>query len=561
MGVFSWLRRFAADGAGAVLPLVVILIPAMLLVGGTATDISQLNAQRRYTQAQADLAAQSAARHLPDPVAVRAAARRVVRANPLYGDLALADSDIRLGSYSYEAGFVPVADQNSPVGVSAVEVSVPSPFRPILLGPVLSEGAVQVRRRAVAGQSGAALFMLRNRLVGLDLEQSALSGLLAGLGLGSTVNLLSYEGLVNTRISIRELLGLVSAGVAAETLNFGQLLDLPVAVPRLLGGLVQLGGLPASAVPDPYPSTETITLNEILKMSPALARVTAGDILPDVSLTAFDFLVALANLQTRPEERLGADVDLDLDPLLPGLSAANKLVGLDVDLGLIRPPVWLLARPGESPPQKAVVEQSGATIRASTLSLLDLTLKTGVARAEAGLISLNCAASRPGDVVAVFEVSTSPITLDARLSLIRLAADMKERDMSPVPLNGRTQLVSITKSQIGTPVKISTPISVTQLSSALRTVLQTVKSDVQDRQKECQGVLGKLLCPVGMIVNGVTSSLTTLLGNVLSTINNLLLQPLLLDSLVAQLQALLGLAVAEAELVLADTACGGDLVN
>jgi|GEM_PF-4745502 len=562
MRIYSVLRRFCGDRSGAVLPFIVVLIPALLLVGGAATDISQLNAQRRYTQAQADLAAQSAARHLPDPVAVRAAVRRVVAANRRYGDLTLADSDIRLGSYTPDGGFVAVADQHSPAGVTAVEVDVPSPFRPILLGPVLSRDAILVRRQAVAAQSsGVALFMLRNRLVGLDLEHSGLSGLLNPLGLGVTANVLSYEGLANTRVQLNDLLGLATAGVAAEALTFDDVLRLPVAVPELLGGLVRLGALPPQAIPDKYPSLNSITFQEIMMMSPGLARLRAGDILPDVSVSALDLLGVLAQLQSRPEQRLGTDVGLDVDKLVPGLTEVNRLADVTATVGLIRPPVWVLARVDDTPPQVARVTQAEAMISASTLSLLDLTVKTGAASAEARLTALNCAASRPSDVAAVFSVTTSPVTLDVRLSLLRLATDIPERDMSPVALSGATQSLPITYGQIGTAVKVSSPVSVSGLTTGLKSVLGQVKTDVTDRQKKCSGVLGAILCPVTTLITGVTASLTTLLGNVLTTVNNLLVQPLLLDSLVAQLQAFLGLTVAEAEVVLADTACSGGLVQ
>lgn len=562
MMFYALLRRFCGDRSGAVLPFIVVLIPALLLVGGAATDISQLNAQRRYTQSQADLAAQSAARHLPDPVAVRAAVRRVVAANPRFGDLTLADSDIRLGSYSPEGGFVPVADQYSPAGVTAVEVDVPSPFDPILLGPVLSDDAILVRRKAVAAQSsGIALFMLRNRLAGLDLQHSGLSGLLTPLGLGVTANVLSYEGLLNTRLRVSDLLGLVTAGLAAETLTFDDVLRLPIAVPELLGGLVRLGALPPQVIPEAYPSLNTITFQDIMMMSPALARLRAGDILPDLSISALDFLGVLAQLQARPEERLGVGVGLDVNELLPGIAAVNRLVDVSATVGLIRPPVWVLARMDDTPPQVARVSQTGAEISASTLSLLDLTVTTGASNAEARLKSLNCAASRPSDVAAVFDVTTSPVTLDLRLSLLRLADDLSERDMAPLPLSGSTRSVPITYSQIGTAVKVSSPLSLSGLTAGLKDVLGRVRTDVTDRQKKCSGVLGALLCPVTLLASGITAALTTLLGDVLTTVNNLLIQPLLLDNLVAQLQAFLGLTIAEAEIVLAGTACSGGLVQ
>lgn len=564
MSPLSFVRRFWGDGTGAVLPVLLIIFPALMLIGGLATDATQLNAQRRYTQSQADLAAQSAARHLPDPVAVRAAARRVVRANPEFGDIQLADTDIQLGSYTPENGFRPAADQNSPTGVSAVQVVVPSPFRPILLGPVLSDEDVVVRRRAIAAQGGdsAALFMLRNRLVGLDLEQSALHSLLGPLGLGLTLNILSYEGLANTRLKLDDLLGLATAGVAIEALTFDDVLQLPVKVPQLLGGLVKLGTLPRWSVPGYLPSSDTITFSEIMEMSPGLAHLRAGDILPNVSVSALDFLVVLAQLQSSRKDRLGVDLGLDLNKALPGVALINRLAMVDVDLGLIRPPVWVLARTSDQPPKVAKVEQTGATINASTLSLIELTLQTGVASAEAKLHSLNCSAAGPNDVAAVFEVKTAPINLDIRLSLLKITQDVPTRDMTPIPLSGKTQLVSITRAQMGKPVRVENPIQVSGIVGGLSSLLDVLREDIVSEQKRCSGVLGGLLCPVSSLLTGVTGGLLALLSSALTTVNDLLIKPLMLDGLVNQLVKLLGLAVAEAELVLSDTSCGsGGLVQ
>ena len=79
-------------------------------------------------------------------------------------------------------------------------------------------------------------------------------------------------------------------------MTFNDVLKLPVAVPELLGGLVGLGGLPPTAVPPGGMAQDTITLDQIMAMSPGLLNAKAGDILPNVSLNALDTITALAAL-------------------------------------------------------------------------------------------------------------------------------------------------------------------------------------------------------------------------------------------------------------------------
>ena len=173
----------------------------------------------------------------------------MVAANAVYGEIALENRDILLGSFSRDGGFIPHPNQANPVGASAVMVVVPSPFRATLLRPVLRDEDVVIRRSAVAGKKGVIVFTLRNRLLGVNTRESILDPVLSGLGIGLNVSVLSCEGLANTRVKVEDLLSLISLGTAAEAFTFNDVLHLPVTSPQLFSALSAAGGLPPGAVP------------------------------------------------------------------------------------------------------------------------------------------------------------------------------------------------------------------------------------------------------------------------------------------------------------------------
>ncbi|WP_164738299.1 pilus assembly protein TadG-related protein [Frigidibacter oleivorans] len=537
------MRKLLNEERGAISILMVILFPTMLLVGGLATDITLMNAQKRYVQSQADLAAQSAAFHLPDLVTARDVAAEVVLSNPSYGDVALARTDVLFGRYDYDGGFVASPDQDDPAGVTAVRVSVPSPFDPLLLAPLLAGEDLTIRRSAVGLQRQTVVFTLRNRLLGLDTRESILDAVFGDM-LGVTVNVLDYEGLAHARVLADDLLGLATLGLAAEVLTFDDVLDLPVAIPSLLGGLVELGALPAAAV-TPAVTGGTVTLDEILALSPGLARLTVGDVLPDVSVNVFDLLSAMAGLASDPTDRVDVDLGVSVPPL----------ADVELSLGIVRPPVTAIAVIGETPPAEAEVTQLDVAVSADITPLigLDLTLAGAAARAQA--LTLNCAAEDASDTLATFRVETAPaeIGLSVRLlSLIR--GDDMDQTGDPIPVAGVVQQVAVTLGQVGQAIPADNPILLSSVTSSLGTLLADLREDVEAERPNCGPLglgclVGSLLGSILGIVNGVVGSVTALLTG------------LALDPIVQALLDLLGVDVAQAELILDDYACGATLVQ
>lgn len=590
-------RRFLLEESGAVIILAVILLPLLLLVGGIATDVSLFNAQQRYTQSQADLAAQSAARLLPDPAATRAAARQVVAANAKFGTLSLADTDIVLGHHSPETGFRALPDQANPVGATAVRVVVPSPFRPLLLAPLVSPDQITIQRTAVGRKSGRpmAQFVLRNRLLGVNSRRGILDSVLGPLGLGLTTNVLSYEGLANTRLQGSDILNLFTLGLGVEAVSFDDVLNLPVAVPTLLQGMQAMGYLPPSAIAAMPALPGSITFADVLGMDPAL-MVHAGDVLPDVDISALDLLSTFAALASRPDQRIGLSTGVDLAPL----------AALDLDLGLIRPPVRVIASPQDDPPVVAELRQIELGLAADVAPLaglaplLRLEADLEVAGASAVVTAIECSLSEPQ---VTFSVTTWPAALGVKLGLLDVLAFNSPRALDPIHIAGTVQTVTVSASALPMVVPVNNRINLSGVTGGLNNVLQQLRSDaeqaksqkeqerlarIQEREAKEQerqqriadacrrnplsclggvlgGVLGGLVDGLTATIDGLTSvidgltsvilDITSVIDGLTQVLGNVLVQSTLLDTILDRLLALLGIEEAQAEIVLEAVNC------
>ncbi|NPD16523.1 hypothetical protein HOY34_15130 [Xinfangfangia sp. D13-10-4-6] len=545
--------RWIRDTSGSVTVFFVIIFPVLMLIGGLATDAVRLNAQKRYTQSQADLAAQSAARYLPDPVRVRDVARKTVAANDRYGVIALEDRHILLGSYSPSGGFVPHPNQANPSGASAVMVEVPSPFRALLLRPVLRDDQVVISRSAVAGSQAIVVFTLRNRLLGVNTRESILDPVLSGLGIGLNVSVLSYEGLANTRVKVEELLSLLSLGVATEVFTFNDVLHLPLTTPQLFSGLAAAGGLPPGALPATSHAGQPVTLAEVMNMSPSLLEARVGDVLPDVTVNAYDLMMAFLGLAADPAERLDIGTGLDLSPLAD--------VGLRI--GLVRPPVIGIGRIGDAPPPRASVSQVDARVEANVLgdgdnALLRVALNLGLGTADATAISLNCGARLPSDQLAVFHAETAPVELALRIGILDSRANVAPTDMNRISLARGIKQVPIRLDQFRKPVPVKNPLTLSGLVANVSTFLDDVRDDLQDQVNAnacAAGFLSLLLCPLITVVNTVLATLLTALSAIISSIASLL-AALGVDAILQAVLDLLGIGVAQADIILDDYSCG-----
>ncbi|MCB5408723.1 hypothetical protein [Pseudogemmobacter faecipullorum] len=546
------LQRFLSDSSGALSMLLMILFPVLLLIGGLATDISLLNAQKRYVQSQADLATISATNHLPNAAAVRTAAREVVLRNTRYGSITLQDSDIRIGRYDRDSGkFIAAGNQASPEFASAVQVTVPSRFRPILLSPVLSDENITIRRQSVGVQRAVISFSLRNRLLSINTNRSILGRVLGPLGLGLNAEVLGYMGLATTKISLNNLLGLIAnTNVGLDLLNFDQLLNLQVSRLDLLNHLVRLGGLANIDIIPSAVDRGYMTLGEIVGASPTLLGLRAGDILPDIKVNVFDLLMAMAGLSAKPNERVTVALPVNL----------GKLANISVTLGLIRPAVIAVGYVDDVPPPKAEVSQLDANVTANVLgdgttSLLRIALKLQAATASAVPLSLNCNASQSSDQLATFRATTSALALGLQVGLFDDRAEVNAKDIPSTPLGGGTRTVAVTLGQFqnATPVPVPNPLTISGLVRDVGTFLNTVAADLRSNVKKCEG-LAVLICPLLNLFNLVLSALLQLLSAIANSLAALL-AALGVDAILQGLLDLLGIGLAQADLILDSYSC------
>ena len=546
------LQRFLADSSGALSMWLMILFPVLLLIGGLATDVSLLNAQKRYVQSQADLATISATNHLPNAAAVRAAAKAVVLKNTRYGTITLQDQDIRIGRYDRDTGrFIAAGNQTTPEFASAVQVIVPSRFRPILLSPVLSDENITIRRASVGVQRATIAFTLRNRLLAVNTNRGILGRVLGPLGLGLNAEVLGYMGLASTKISLNNLLGLiVDADVGLDVLSFDQVLNLQVSRIDLLNHLVKLGGLANIDIIPAAVGRNYVTLGEIVGASPTLLGLRAGDILPDIRLNVFDLVMAMAGLKAKPNERVSVALPINL----------GKLANISVTLGLIRPPVIAVGYVDDVPPPKAEVSQLEANVTANVLgdgttSLLRVALKLEAATATAVPLSLNCNAISATDQLATFRATTSPVTLGLQVGLFDERAEVDAKDIPSTPLGGGTRTVAVTLGQFqnATPVPVPNPLTVSGLVRDVGTFLSTVAADLRSNVKKCEG-LAVLICPLVNLFNLALSALLSVLSAIANSLAALL-AALGVDVILQSLLDLLGIGLAQADLILDSYSC------
>jgi uncharacterized membrane protein len=420
-----------------------------------------------------------------------------------------------------------------------VRVTVHSPYHPIILRPFLADADLAVVRTAVATRRDAASFTLRNALLRFDTRDSVLDAVL-GDTLALNGSVLSYEGLAATYVTANDLAGIITTQTGAEVLTFDELLQADITYGQMLTGLSQTGFLPIAAIGG-LP-VGTMSLGDILNVSSAASHVYIGHILPEFRISVLDLVVAMADLAGRSGHHLvNVTAGLNAAPL------ANPALGLH----LVDPGVTVFGLANSLEPLRAEVAQVQVTASGTLANLVrvDLGLQTAVATAE--LLSLNCAASEPADIVARFRVETAPATLSVHTALLSAINGVSySDDAAPVPIAGGAQEIAIRFDQIGQPVPVVNPIAVSAVASALSASLTGLKQDLAATKSGLGGLLSPLL-------QSVLSQLTQKIDLLSSLIAS---QPTL-DSSAQALLDLMGIRVAEAEVIFHGFDCTSALVQ
>lgn len=499
-------RPAACSEKGAVSVLFMILLPVLLLAGGLAIDITALNAERRYVQAQADLAALAAARHMTGAAESRQAARLTVAGNRVFVAAPLADSDIVFGVLS-GSDFIPTADQTTTRGADAVRVVVEAPAQMFLLDLFFPLEDRVVRREAVAAiERPRVSFSLGNCLAELSLLGSLLRPY---LGVETDV-LCSGRG-VDTQVSLPGVLEASAALLtpSGEPFTYGDVLDADLSAGALLATVT---GLPQQLGLGP-----SVQLGQALQLPDSVRRLHVGAPIGAASIQQADLVFAIAELMA---ERVAS---LDV-----GLQLGEQQVGAVVRVGDSRQMV-INVTPG-SPEARASTAQIRVdlnTIR--LLGLLDLNISLRVASAEAVLTDQGDAcATDPLAVVADFQ------PVDARLVDIDLSMRLTGLAGALVPLELSTDgMRDVTRTGFG---------------------FTRARYEIEPRVtfSPSEGVVASLLSVLNSLTLGVygqTLPRLPLGGSLLGQ------QTSLLEAGEAVLLDLLGLDLARAELELLDLSC------
>jgi uncharacterized membrane protein len=536
------IYRFWRGETGAISLLLLLLFPLIVFVGGIATDISQLNVQKRHLQGQADMAAQSGARYLGDAAEVRRVVREVSLANERFPTAIIEDGDIEFGVFTSENVFSTAGiDQASGVGADAIRVTVRSEFNPLLLAPFIDLDEAMIVRRAVGQQNALVAFTLRNRLLSLDTSRSILDPLVGEI-LQVNTSLIDYNGLLNTDASLNELLSIASLEAGVGALTYDELLDVTVGLPSVVA-------LISDALPSDTLASGSIQIGQIIDLSPRLANVNLGALVPDLSVNAFELLTAIAQLRLSQGQPLTVGAGLNLSPL----------AGVNLELSVIDPGESVLGFVRDEPPLMASVAQIDASLKADVANLLRLNLALQGASAEATLLSLNCNATEASDILATFRVVTSAAGLGLTATLLDERPATSSRTGAPVAIAGSTQTVSVTLGQYqsGEPIPVPNVIQVSSLTNSLTNVLSALRGDLEAERSQCSGFLGVLLCPLLNLVGNLLS----ILSDLISSLTSLIANALLLDGIVQAVLDILGIELAQAEIILDDYKCGSRLVQ
>lgn len=540
--------RFLRAEGGALTVLMVVLLPVLLFGAGLAIDLTHANSQRRYVQAQADLAAMSGAMHFASADSVRAAARATIAANHRYPAFEVPDAQIVLGAAGPQGAFQPAADQQSLDGVDAVQVIVRSPVRLFVLGLFMDTANLTIRREAVAAvQTPRVSFALSNCLLNLRLLEPILRPLL-----DSRVDVLCSGRGIDTRLSLFPTLLDIAARADLVTpggapLTWGTILDADLPVSDVLEVLT---GQP---VP---PSPHAIRLGEVLYLPADLRGATVGSIVPQIHLQAADLILASAEI-------LGQRIlNLEVGLGLGGLASARAAVRISDPRKIV-----LGARPGD-PNAVARTSQIELDIRElNILNLFALKLRVIVANASAALSAegAGCAPG-PAATVAVFDpVDASLLDVQLNLRVLNLPSGQEALGLQTDTIRNReTRRVEFTRQQYLTdPVARFGPTGQAvrdSLASSLRSGTSALLSQAEQAVRaqgnaiQCSGLLG---CLIGGVLHTLKQTLqavaNTLVATAVNVANALGAEGTLTNAILSDL---VGLDIARADLTLLEVSCG-----
>ncbi|MGV8986971.1 MAG: pilus assembly protein TadG-related protein [Cypionkella sp.] len=540
------LRKFWGDEGGVVSASFVILLPMLLLAAGIAIDLTSIEAEKRYVQAQADLAALTAIRHYDTAIDMRSMARRTIVANNHYPTLPTPDIHIEIGAADM-GGFQPAFDQYLTEGSNAVRVTVQAKAVVYIMQMFMDAEDLTISRIAVAAAQPRVSFSLSNCLLNADLLRPILEPLI-----GVQVDVLCSGRGIDARISGKSFLESLSTQASLLTPSgsdqtYGDILNAELPVSSVLGAAL---GIPITG------GGQTIRLADVIYLAPDLRNIRVGQPLPKLTLKASDIAFASAEL-------LGKRVaDVQAAVTLPSIGTVQAKVTIGDPRQIV-----LGAIPGD-PNAVARTSQIRVELPAVNIAnLFSLTLALDVANASARLSNKGATCSQnPGTVVAVFDpVKATLVDLDLKLQVLGLPLDLSSvGKVVDAVAHSVQQSVSFTRAEAtNAPVRTFGPtlaVDVDALASevdatvaSMLTTANTLLAGKGSSSGLCSNIIGcalsGTLSPITSLVNGILNKLTSAAVKVANATG---LEGTLTHSVI---EDVLGLKVAQAQLELLDAGC------
>jgi uncharacterized membrane protein len=556
------LRAFAVATGGNFATLTALTAPVAIILAAFAIDEGALFLEKRQLQTLADLAAIAAVADLGE---ARLAAVATLHANNYRRNDAGVPNDNSSGTVEGGSGGVTVTtgiytpDPRLDPAARFVAGGKPANAAYVLLSQTGTRyfsasffGAPAIRASAVAAARSEAAFSIGSRLARLD--GGVANAVLGGLT-GSTLSLsiMDYEALLSAEMSMLSFLDSLDSRLSLNAFSYRDIADASATIGDIAAAVAKVEGFSAAAttaarrfVNQTGSNGEAIPLSKLFDIGSLgirpLGYAPAGN---DPHLNPMELLAAAAALSAANGRH---QVELDLGGSITGLA--------DVELTLA------IGEPARQAPWFAI-GSTGAAVRTAqtrlTLNIevggpglsVSLPLYLELATAEARLDHISCPsgpasdprvtiAARPGIVLArIAETDSAELTDFDRppaFAPARLVSTpvLKVKGRAELEIaNGAPTMLRFNRREIDQ--QTIKRVSTTEIAGSLtRSLLSNLDLDVQ--------VAG---LGIGLPGN-VTSAVVDTLGNAAPSI----------DALLANLLAVLGVSVGEADVRVHGASCG-----
>lgn len=387
---------------GAIGLMGVLTLLMAILFTALAVDSGRLWMQQKKLQVIADIAAIEAARSLgcaADVTDALAAAQAAAANNGFVGNLANSPNLVDLGSVNTSSG---IREFVSGDGAAAVYVRATQEVPRSLVAGGLFGGNIMLSAEAVSlADPHAATFSAGSFTASLNSEDSVLLNALLGNMLGAPLNLnvISYQGIAQTNITLQDLLQ-----VSANAGNYQDLLNSSIQVAELLQLFVDAATASGTADVQAIVAMQSIANVAVRDLSLRLGDVLAVTT-PDTNAAATVGLNVLSLITTSVLVANGDHaVTLPLDINLASITNINALVTV------VEPPQMALGPPANatgtictSLRTAQIQVQVPVVVDIPLLARIDLSLNVEVAQGSADLLAVNS-----GDSATNVQISAQP---------------------------------------------------------------------------------------------------------------------------------------------------------